>query len=288
MFIKILLFLLLSLELFCNSLEEIYYIKSDDINISSIVPHAENDVKLFSFEEGKYSKKVPSKELLKLLKEHGYETYTESAKYVTFTKESPIDTQKMEIALKELYEKSYPEIKIKKISILPRGYVKSLDNDFVVNLKARNNLSKEGIFNVKTKDNKKIFFDYILDAEVSVHYTKGDMKKGDELSMLNTLKKTIPLEKFRAMPLQPDELGDFQIKHQMRENQIITIRDVESVVLVKKGASISVKIDDEDVALSMIAESLKDGKLNDTITVKKSDGKKFRVIVIGRNRVEMK
>jgi flagella basal body P-ring formation protein FlgA len=192
---------------------------------------------------------------------------------------------KIESALKDMYQKSYQDITINKISIYSRGSIKSFDNDYEVNIKENSILSKKGILYIRTKENKKIFFDYAIDTEVSVYVARKTIEKGAELSTLNTIKKSIPLDKFRFMPIRESDLSGFQSKNQIRENQIITLRDIESVVLVKRGENVSVKIDSEEMSVSLSAEALKDGRLNDIITVKKSDGKQLKVRVIGQNRV---
>ncbi|MDO8453000.1 MAG: flagellar basal body P-ring formation chaperone FlgA [Sulfurimonas sp.] len=195
---------------------------------------------------------------------------------------------KIESAIKELYEKSYQDIKINKISIHSRGSVKSFDSSYDVNIKESSSLSKKGIIYIRTENNKKIFFDYVIDAEVSVYFTRKTIEKGAELSTLNTIKKSIPLDKFRFMPIRESDLNGSQSKNQLRENQIITLKDIESVILVKRGENVSVKIDDEEVSISLSGEALKDGRLGDIITVKKSDGKQLKVRVIGQNRVEIR
>lgn len=195
---------------------------------------------------------------------------------------------KIESAIKKLYEKSYQDIKINKISLYPRGSIKSFDSSYDVNIKESSSLSKKGIIYIRTEGNKKIFFDYEIDAEVSVYFTRKTIEKGAELSTLNTIKKSIPLDKFRFMPVRESDLDGSQSKNQLRENQIITLKDIESVILVKRGESVSVKIDDEEVSLSLGAEALKDGRLGDIISVKKSDGKQLKVKVIGQNRVEIR
>ncbi len=195
---------------------------------------------------------------------------------------------KIESAIKELYEKSYQDIKINKISIYSRGSIKSFDSNYDVNIKQSSNLSKKGIIYIRTESNKKIFFDYEIDAEVSVYFTKKTIEKGAELSTLNIIKKNIPLDKFRFMPVRESDLDGSQSKNQLRENQIIALKDIESVILVKRGEGVSVKIDDEEVSLSLSAEALKDGRFGDIISVKKSDGKQLKVKVIGQNRVEIR
>ena len=171
---------------------------------------------------------------------------------------------------------------------MPRGYINSLDKNYIVNTMPRDALHRDGTIYVKTEDNKKIFFDYRIDAEVSVYIAKKDIDKGDRLSLLNSTKKRVPLDKFRAMPMQSSDLNVMQSKHNIKKNRIITLRDIESLTLVKRGSRVNVKLDNSGILISFSAESLQNGKLNDIITVKNAQGKRFKVKVVGTNRVEIK
>ncbi|MFA6195125.1 MAG: flagellar basal body P-ring formation chaperone FlgA [Sulfurimonas sp.] len=198
-----------------------------------------------------------------------------------------IDTTKIENKIRELYEKSYDGIKINRISIYARGSIRPINSNFIVDIDNKNSLSKNGIVYIKTEDKKKIFFDYKVDAEITFYVTSQEIKKGTTLSALNTQKKSITLDKFKAMPLQAEELNDYQSKINLKENEIITLKNIESVVLVHKDSNVNVRINDQDIAISFTAEAQRDGKLGDTIMVKKSDGKKLKATVIGKNRVEV-
>ncbi len=95
MLLKIFFFIVIFLELLSgNTLNKDYYVNSNDINLSQIIPHVNSDAVLFSFEQGKYTKRVKSKDLIKDLKSYGYGTYTSKSNYIKFTKKSPIDTSK--------------------------------------------------------------------------------------------------------------------------------------------------------------------------------------------------
>ena len=287
--LKTLFFLLMvSLGLFATPLKDIYYVKSNDINISQIVPQAKENVNLFSIDRDRYTKRVKSKDIIKLLKQHGYGSYEASSRYIKFIKKSPIDTTKMELALKEMYKKTYSDIKINRIDILPRGYINSLDKRYVVKIKPYYTLHRDGVLHVETQDSKKIFFDYYIDAMVSVYMAKRDIHKGERLSLLNTTKKRVVLNKFRASPMQKKDLNVRQSKHNIKKNRIITTRDIEELTMVKRGSKVNVKLDNNGILISFSAESLQNGKLNDIITVKNNKGKRFKVRVVGKNRVELK
>jgi len=81
--------------------------------------------------------------------------------------------------------------------------------------------------------------------------------------------------------------SSFQSKHHIRANEILTIRDVEKRNLVLRGATVSVKLLDNNMNIEFSAQALEDGKLNDIITVQNSKERKMKAKVIGQNLVEV-
>lgn len=288
MFLKTLFLMLFSLVLHADEvLKSDYYISSDDINLSIIVPHAKQDRKLFSLERSRYTKKIKSRELIKLLEQYGYPSYTAQNRYINFIKKSPIDVTKIEENIRKLYTQKYTAIKIKTITVMPRGYIESLTDTYIVKIQRDNHLSRSGTLYVKTTDNKKIFFDYQVEAEVSVYTARKKIKRENELSLANCKKKSIILDKFDAMPIQKLQQSMFQSKHQIREGTVITARDIEQLSIVKRDSIVSVILDEKNIAISFAAKALQDGRLDDTITIEKNDKKRLKAKVIGKNRVEI-
>jgi flagella basal body P-ring formation protein FlgA len=113
------------------------------------------------------------------------------------------------------------------------------------------------------------------------------MKKGEKLSILNTIKKEIKFDRFRALPISAKHINTTQLKHHIKKEILLTTRDIEILNLVKKGSNINVTLNNKNITISFLAKALQNGKLNDIITVRKSDGKKIKVKVIGKNRVEI-
>ncbi|OIP56295.1 MAG: flagella basal body P-ring formation protein FlgA [Helicobacteraceae bacterium CG2_30_36_10] len=288
MFLKTLFLLLFSLVLHANEvLKSDYYLSSDDINLSVIFPHAKQDIKLFSLERSRYTKKIKSRELIKLLEHHGYPSCTAQNRYINFIKKSPIDVTKIEEKIRKLYTQKYTAITIKTITVMPRGYIESLTDTYIVKIQRDNHLSRSGTLYVKTTDNKKIFFDYQVEAEVSVYIARKKIKRENELSLVNCKKKSIILDKFDAMPIQKLQQSMFQSKHQIREGTVITARDIEQLSIVKRDSIVSVILDEKNIAISFGAKALQDGKLDDTITIQKNNKQRLKAKVIGKNRVEI-
>ena len=265
-----------------------YYVDSSQIKLSDIIPNVSNDTQLYEITEGRYSKRVKSKELIKLLQSLGYRDYRSKHSYTKFEKKSPIDLTKIEQYVKNYFQKRYLNIQIKDIKIHPRGYIQSLDHEYIIKMPKKSELHKNGTLAVKLKNNKQIFFDFFIDAKVEVYVAKNDIKRKEELSFRNTIKKSIILDKFKALPVQTITQGTLQSKFHIQEGHVLTLRDVEIISLVKRGAMVNVTLYNAGISISFAAKALQSGKNGDTITVQKSNGKKIKVVVTGRNRVEIR
>ncbi|QOY53271.1 flagellar basal body P-ring formation chaperone FlgA [Candidatus Sulfurimonas baltica] len=270
-----------------STLDETYYVNTKTINLSHIIPNVKNDSKLFSIENTKHTKRVKTKDLLNTLKQLGYAEFSSKSSYTNFVLKSPIDTSKIELKIKNYYQNKYENINITDIFIEPRGYLVSLPENYTVNIRSRNYLSRSGVIYIKTSDNKKMFFNYDVTATVLVYISKKKIKKDVELSVLNVSKKSIILDKFVDKPIQNVTKGLFQSKRHISENKILTIRDVETFNIVKRDSLINVSLKSNHMTISFSAKALQDGKENDIIRVQKNNGTRVKVRITGKNRAEM-
>jgi len=289
MLAKILLWLLIYLNLFANNtLENTYYVESKVVKLSSIIPNVKNDFYIITIESSRFSKKIRSKEFIEQLKRHGYTNYSSKSRYVNFILKSPIDTSKIESSVRDYYQQQYKNIDIQKILIKPRSFISKLPEDYVINIGNREYLKRSGTLSIKTPDRKKIFFNYDVTATLPVYISRKKIKKDVELSAINSTKKSIILDKFRAKPIQDIQKAYFQTKHHMPKDRLLTIRDVELLRIVKRNSLVNVNMHSDNISITFSAKALQDGKVNDIISVQKHDGKKLKVRVIGKNRAEMR
>ncbi|WP_294963150.1 flagellar basal body P-ring formation chaperone FlgA [Sulfurimonas sp.] len=285
---KFLFFILLSSVLYANNIiQSTYYIDNDDIYLSHIIKEPSNDQQIYKIELGKYTKRIRAKELIKVLKEYGYKDVSAKSRYVKFIKKSPIDTSSIEASIQNHYLDNYENIEIKEIVVEPRGYIKTLPNDYQIEIKNNNYLSSNGVLNIKTIDNKKIYFNYHIVANLWIYVTKKQIRKDTQLSVLNTIKKSIILDKFRAKPIEILDANTLQSKRHIKKNKILTSRDVEILNAVKKNSTVNVSLDSLNMSINFNAKALQDGKIGDIISVQKRDLKRLKVKVIGKNRVEI-
>jgi len=247
----------------------------------------ENDKKLFDIDTYRHSKRIKRDELLNTLQKYGYDDFTSKHSYIQFTKKSPIDTTFIQQKVKNLYKKKYREIKISSVKIIPTHYLEQLPKRYTVVFNQRAQLSNKGVVYIKTDDNKKIFFNYHLNAVIVVLTARVNIQKDSELQSINTRKKSIILHKFRAMPLQSLHVGKYQAKHNIKANTVLTNRDVIRLYVIKRGTNISVTLKSEGINIFFSAKALQNGRVGDIISVKQRNGKVLKARVLGKNKAEI-
>lgn len=288
MFSKIIFLSLILSNLYANNaLQSVYYVDNKDVKLSSIIPHVKNDFLILSIEESRYSQKIKSKDFLELLSKYGYKNYTIKSSYVNFVLKSPVDTSKIEQKLQLYYKKNYENIDIKSIHVAPRGYLTSLADTYTIHIRDNDFLSDSGVISIKTTDNKRLFFDYHIIADVEVYKSKNSIKKDTNLSPSNTIKKSVRLDRFRDKPLQNIHKTSLQAKRHIPKEMTLTIRDVEAQNVIKRDAIVNVTLYKDGMAINFSAKAQKDAKVNDIINVQNSSGKILKVRVTGSNTAEI-
>lgn len=280
------LFVLLVLPVYVHAismLESVYYVKDREVISSVVTGDEKNTFTILRIDEGDYLKKIKAKELEELLNKHGYREFAAKNSYVSFILKSPIDTSYIKQRLIERYEKEYRFIDIKEIVLEPRSYMQSLPDEYEVEIKKREHLSKEGVISIETPQKKKYFFDYYLKAYIIVYESKKSIKKGTKISPAHYIKKSVLLDDYRAKPLQDMETLTLQAKRQIPKARVMTVLDVEELDVVKRGSVINVSMKNGNMIINFTAEALKDAKVNDIISVKNSNGKIFKAKVTGRD-----
>ena len=271
-----------------NELQREYIITDKQVMLSDIINNPNEDILLYTINNARHSKRVKASEVLQKLKSYGYKNYHSKHAYIQFTQKSPIDTSNLEEQIKSYYKEYYKDIQINDIFIKPSRYITFIPKKYTIGFSRNAELSRKGTLYIKTQQNKKIFFNYILDATVSVFETKKVINKGDELSYLNSKKKSIILDKFRAMPIMELPRGHYEAKHRLKKFSLLTKRDVTTLFLIKRGSRITVTLQDTGVSITFSGRALQNGRFGDTIAVMHDNKKKIYVIVTGKNRAKVK
>ncbi len=265
-----------------------YFITHDAVMLSDIVNIGKKgDQKLFKLSKERHTLRIETKKLVLLLHKKGFQEYIAKHNgYVQFTKRSPISRKKLKDAIQKLYTNKYKNITIQNISIEPNHYITKLPLHYTIHFQKRAYLSNKGIFYIKS-DDKKIFFHYKLNAKVTVLQTKNNLHRATPLTRQNCQKKSIILQRFRAMPIGNINHNRYQSKHYLPANSIVTEWDVEGLDLVKRGEDVRVFLQDGTIEISFSAKALQSGKLGDTIELRNRENKRITVKIIGKNRAEV-
>ncbi len=289
-FFKIILLSFLSFNLFAKTLiKETYLIDTNQINSKILFPHSKKNIILFKIPYTKNSMKIKNWELTRMLHENGFKDFKINSRYVNFKKISPIDTIKIDEFLKEHYLEKYENINIKNINVVPRSYLEKLPSSFSVHIRNKSYLSKDGVISIKDEKNRKIFFNYSIDADLKVAKAKLNIKRGDEFSVLNVKLSKVKLDKFQSKPLQNIKKSKYQAKNHIKAGKVIFIRNTVPLSLVKKDSIVSVFMYSAGMNISFAAKALQNGKLNDIISIKKNNTKKkLKAKVVGYQRVEIR
>jgi len=270
-----------------SQLQKEYVVQEQKVMLSDIVKNPKTDKILFNINPTRHTKRVQASELLKRLESYGYKEYHSRYSIIQFSQKSPIDTSSFKESIQRYYKERYPEIVIEEITIKPLKYLTKLPKEYTLSFKKRAYLTNQSLFFLKTLDNKKIFFKYTLLAKTPIYIAKKNIAKGEEISHVNTEKKSIILHKFRAMPLVRLQKGSYEAKHRIKRGSLLTQRDITQLYLVKRGAEITVRLHNEGISIIFYAEALKSGHINDTISVSYKN-KKIPVRITGKNRAEVK
>ncbi|MDD2653309.1 MAG: flagellar basal body P-ring formation chaperone FlgA [Sulfurimonas sp.] len=257
------------------------------MRFSSVAPDTRDDFLITTIEQNRYSQKIKSKDLLKLLAKHGYKHYTANSNYINFVLKSPVDTSLIEEKVRNYYKTNYEDISINSIIVAPRGYLESLPDKYSIEIKNRDFLSSEGIVSVKTTENKKFFFNYTVVADVAIYKSRDVIKKDTQLTLTNCIKKSVALESFQDKPVQNIGQKQLQAKRHIPKDMILTLRDVEILDVVTKDSMINVNFFQDGMAITFSAKALQDGKVNDIIDVQNNSGKILKVRVTGSDMAEM-
>ena len=266
-------------------LQKNYYINGKKVLLSNITKSPKNKEILFNINSEKHIKRVKSKELIKLLKKYDIQAQTHHS-YIQFTQKSPIDTHAIEASIVKYYKTHYPTITIKSLLVQPRAFLTHLPTYVTLKFQKRAYLKNYGVVALITEDRKEVFFNYTLNATVRVYKARKKIQRAEEISAINVKLSTISLQKLLDTPLT-DITHHYQAKHILKEDTIITMRDVAPLVVVKRGDIVNAFLQSGSVEISFSAKAQQNGTISDIITIETDQGKKLKAQVLGRNRVKV-
>ena len=266
-------------------LQKNYYIAGKKVLLSDITNNPKNSKILFNIKQNKHLKRIKSKELIKLLKQYNIQAQTHHS-YIQFTQKSPINTSDIEASIVKYYKTHYPTITIKSLIVQPRTFLTQLPAYVTLKFQKHAYLKNYGVVALITEDRKELFLNYTVNATVQVYKTKKKIQRAEEISPINVKPSAISLQKLLDSPLT-DITHHYQAKYNLKEDTIITMRDVVPLVVVKHGDIVNASLQNGNVEIIFSATAKQNGTISDIITIETEQGKKLKAQVLGRGRVKV-
>ena len=281
------LFLLFCALLNGYELRENYEYNQSILYSTDLFPNLDKKFEILQIPQEKTNFRIDSQILAKTFELHGITVDTSKARFVNFTKSSPLDFSPFKKQLRSHLQERYPDINIEEIVITPRGYLTGIAPNTKAVFDDHFYLNSKGTFYVLDSAGLRRYLDYTVFASLGVLHTTQPISRRDKLTGFNTLLKPVKFDSFKDTPLTtlPDQISRF--RSNLKPNQLLTVRNIEVIPLVLKNEKVIVEVKNESVIVEFGATATQEGSLYDIITIQKSDGKRVKAKVIGENRVEL-
>ncbi|MBD3798307.1 flagellar basal body P-ring formation chaperone FlgA [Sulfuricurvum sp.] len=264
-----------------------YYFNNHTITSDLLFPEISKKFEILRIPEDKSLYRVDALIIAKTFELNGIAVDVSKTRYINFIKKSPVDFTPIKIQLESKLVEKYPDINIDEIIITPRGFLPSLPKNTKVYFDERFYLNSEGTLYIIDANGLRRYLDYNVHATLAVLHTSQSVVRKEKLNGFNTILKPIPFKTFKDAPLTqlPDKLSRY--RSNLKANQPLTFRQIETMPLVLKNEKVIVEVKNDLVIVEFGAIAVQEGSLYDIITIQKSDGKRVKAKVIGENRVEL-
>lgn len=284
---KLIILIVFFLNLGAYELQEDYLFDNRIIYSNDLFPELPQKFELLRIPDEITHYRINAQIISKSFELHGISIDSNTVRYVNFTQKSPVDLTPLQKQITLALTAHYPTITIDHIIIVPRGYLKSLPRGVQGVFDPKFFQNSKGTFYITDDQGIRHYLDYSVTATINVLYTSQNVNRKDSLNDANTQIKQIVFGKFKDNPLIALPPAAHRFRSTIKENTVVTERDVELVPLVLQGEKVTVVIRSEAVSVEFEATATQEGGLYDMITIQKNDGKRAKVKVIGEHRVEL-
>lgn len=271
----------------CDTLKQAYTFKEPKIYSSDLVSGCPKHFEILQIPDDKSTYRINAQIIAKTYELNGCSVDTGKVRYVNFTKQSAFDFSPLKQQLTNVFISAYPTMIIQKINVSPRGFIESIPQNTIAVFDRDITDRNDGTFYVLDENGVRRYFDFSIEASLSVLHSSQKINRNDVLTSTNSSLKVIQFTQFRGKPISslPNERQRF--RRSLRENIPIVDRHLEPLPIVLKGSKVSVQVQNDSVIVEFIATATQEGALYDIITIEKSDKKRAKAKVIGENRVEL-
>ncbi len=273
--------------LHANTLQQSYFFTSPTIKSSDLNAECPKDFEIVLIPDGKSSYRMNAQIILKTFELNGCQIDGAKIRYVNFTKRSNTDYTQLQEQITTYFSTNYPSMTIHSVQIIPHGYIESLSSTAHAIFDKDGYTKNKGTFYISDSNGIRHYFEYVIDASLSVLHSTRKTSRKEPLSPTNTTLKSIPFTSFRGKPLASIPEKSYRFRSTVQANTPITDRQLEPTPIVLRNAKVSVQIRSGAVIVEFIATAMQEGALYDIITIEKADNKRVRAKIVGDNTVEL-
>lgn len=268
-------------------LQPVYIYDDATIYSTTLFPSMQSRFKVMYIPDDQHKAKIPASKLIDRFAKHKMTVSAGRSRYVTFVKKSPADLSPLKAQIAKQYQEHYPSLQIKRVTLVPRAYTHALPKAYTLSLRSKDLRHSHSTFYIRPENGQRLYFDYYIDGKIDVIHTKTTLERKEELTAFNTSTKRVPFDGLRQEPLTDLEAHRYRLKHKIKADRPIGIRDVERSPMVKRSEVISVSMHSDGLFIEFPAVALEDGALHDIIAIRKHDGQRLKAKVTGLNSVEI-
>ncbi len=277
-------FLLFASSVYAYTLEKSYTYDSPTLYATDFFPDIETDFEVVTIPDHLQHFQLSQQRLFDLFKSQGVTLEGKPQGVVKFYRYSDLNFSKLKSQLSDYYLSHLPYLNIKDIKIHASRHITELPEKYQIHFKKQLYKHYKGSFKI-TSETTRIFFKFTINATYSQFQAKSTLKKGTLITAENTNMVIVPFKRATDKIIGFQELSHVEAKRYLKAGKAIKMRDVTPLALVKKGAIVNVKLTEGNILIHFTAQALKSGNLNESIFVKKNDGSRLKVKIIGKNEV---
>ncbi len=286
---KLILLLLIFTNLFSTSLKSSYTIFSNEFNASIIDNSIKNDFVIYTFKNNRHKKSFYTKDLSLIFEKNHHKLESSSIKLVHVKHVSNVDLKPIKEKIKAYYLHYYPQMRISDIKIDVSSFINTLPSEYTLEFKSNAfHYAHSSLLLKDTKHKKRYFMNYTLTAELRLLKARHNINRGKILTQIDVINSNVKFKRLKAQPFSFKQKTDIRVKKRLLAGKILYQKDFEDLPAVLKGQAVLVHLINGSVQLEFQAIALQDACIGDEIYVEKSNKKRFRVKVMGKNQVEIK
>jgi flagella basal body P-ring formation protein FlgA len=275
-------------EALAYTLQSDYPFRSNLITSKEIFPDLNKDIFIYKAQSETDKIFINSRDLIATFDKYGVFIEDGGNRRVRFVRvPENLDIERLVDFVYGEFSETYPSMEIEDISVTPKYTIETMPEEFSIIFSQRDLKHAQGYFYVETNSRDRIYFKYSVNAYLEVFKSSERVRKGQILDNYNTYPTKIRFKRFRSEYVTEEQLGSIQAKSYIPKDRDLTMRIVEKMVVVKRGAILKGFVEDGSIYIEIEVTALQDGGIGDEIQIKTYDGTILKGVIMNSKYVKV-